>query len=222
LLRGVARPLAKEVAETLKASLLSSASFGSADITVEIDLKDALTNASDASANQVSATAKSFDEGCGHLTRKQRRALHLEREAALFGACGIQLVAHGDQGGLISADAFSTDDFAGVPALTVKALEEQWQAGGLWMNISWTSLEFTWLWRKDGRASCATDLLAFPAYTWKQQQRLCLRSLESSLICRHAQELMVPAASVLLVRVLVGRMQNAGAAIFLGWRLARG
>jgi len=54
----------------------------------------------------------------------------LERQALNFGACGIQLIALGSLGGVITADVLLLEDFDSAPVLAVKALEEQWAAGG--------------------------------------------------------------------------------------------
>lgn len=126
--RGTARSHAKELADCTRAALQSSSFFGCARVAIEIDADDA--DEQDRAEEVPNKSKASFEEGCGALTRKQRRAMHLERVALSFGACGVQLVAFGSLGGVISADALDTEDFLSVPQRAVQALEEQWVAGG--------------------------------------------------------------------------------------------
>lgn len=127
--RGLAKPCAKDVAASIRSLLSSSTPFGSAEILVEVDTEDARPQ-EEATEAANAEQATSFEDGNGTLTRKQRRALHLERQALNFGACGIQFVALGSLGGVITADVLLLEGFESAPALGVKALEEQWAAGG--------------------------------------------------------------------------------------------
>jgi len=124
--RGTARSCAKDVAENTRLLLLGSAAFCNAKVTVEIDVEDAVPK----EEAIVAPAEASFEEGCGALTKKERRALHLERQALNFGAVGVQLVAIGSLGGVISADSIALEDFPSAAADAVKVLEEQWAAGG--------------------------------------------------------------------------------------------
>eukprot|EP00931_Biecheleriopsis_adriatica_P045971 TRINITY_DN26363_c0_g1_i1.p1 TRINITY_DN26363_c0_g1~~TRINITY_DN26363_c0_g1_i1.p1 ORF type:complete len:964 (-),score=188.66 TRINITY_DN26363_c0_g1_i1:217-2781(-) len=126
--RGVAKAFAKDVAESLQVLLRDHAVFSAAIVKLELDVQDQEPELKPTAHAQ--NAAESFEEGCGPLTRKDKRAMHLQRQAALFGALGVQLVAHGNAGGVISADVLATEDFASVPRTALKALEEQWSAGG--------------------------------------------------------------------------------------------
>lgn len=126
--RGIARPNLKPMADATRSLLRGSSAFKDAEVTLDIDFGD--SQESSKGTTSAEHADSDFEGGLGALTRKQRRAMHLEREALSFGACGVQLVAFGSLGGVVSADSLALDDFMSAPAVAVKLLEEQWAAGG--------------------------------------------------------------------------------------------
>eukprot|EP00928_Gymnodinium_smaydae_P037876 TRINITY_DN26239_c0_g2_i1.p1 TRINITY_DN26239_c0_g2~~TRINITY_DN26239_c0_g2_i1.p1 ORF type:complete len:809 (-),score=82.64 TRINITY_DN26239_c0_g2_i1:401-2827(-) len=131
--RGVAKPFVKELVEMTRGLLAKSRHFHTATLELDFDVDD--NDDDDDGAGEFvhmhePQVSKTFEDGCRPLTRKERREMHAQRLALSYGACGVQLVAHGTAGGVISANSLTTDDFKSVPVLAVKALEEQWLAGG--------------------------------------------------------------------------------------------